>query len=193
MSALIRPRSAAGHYTRLLGPDAFAASRLALERDAGTRLRRLSDAVCAAPFGPSRSAADTGMRALVASPGGRVQWRSVPAPILPGPLGAIVRPLAVATCDLDRAMMLGRTPFPLPLHLGHECVAEVIEVGAEVRSVQVGQRVVVPFQISCGACTPCRQGRSGSCTAVPPASMYGFGLAGGLWGGALADRLVVRL
>jgi alcohol dehydrogenase len=77
------------------------------------------------------------------------------------------------------------------MHLGHECVAEVIKLGEQVRSVQVGQRVVVPFQISCGRCAQCLRGYTASCTAVPPASMYGFGLAGGLWGGVLADQLAV--
>jgi alcohol dehydrogenase len=56
------------------------------------------------------------MRALSVSPGGRFSWRDVAAPESPGPLAAIVRPLAVATCDLDRPLALGRTPFPLPLH-----------------------------------------------------------------------------
>jgi alcohol dehydrogenase len=97
----------------------------------------------------------------------------------------------VATCDLDRPLMLGATPFPLPLQLGHECVAEVVMVGEDVRSVRIGDLVVVPFQISCGACGACRAGRSSNCETVPPASMYGFGLAGGLWGGAIADRLTV--
>lgn len=87
--------------------------------------------------------------------------------------------------------MLARTPFPLPLHLGHECVAEVVEVGAEVEAIRPGQRVVVPFQINCGACRPCQLGRTGNCTGVPALSMYGFGAAGGLWGGVLADLLPV--
>jgi alcohol dehydrogenase len=130
-------------------------------------------------------------RGLVVSPGGRIRWQSVPAPASPGPRGAIVRPLAMATCDMDRPIMLARTPFPLPLHLGHECVAEVMAVGSEVRSVRRGERVVVPFQINCGTCPPCRLGRTGSCIGVPALSMYGFGAAGGLWGGAVADLLGV--
>jgi len=131
------------------------------------------------------------MRALVAGPGGRLRWRQARAPRPPGPRGANVRPLAMATCDLDRPLMLGATPFPLPLQLGHECVAEVIAVGSEVRAVVPGQRVVVPFQISCGTCPPCLAGRTGNCAGVPPASMYGFGIAGGLWGGVIADQLAV--
>jgi alcohol dehydrogenase len=77
------------------------------------------------------------------------------------------------------------------VHLGHECVAEVVAVGEEVESVRAGDRVVVPFQINCGRCRPCTLGRTGSCVGVPAVSMYGFGLAGGLWGGALADLLAV--
>jgi alcohol dehydrogenase len=131
------------------------------------------------------------MRALVLSPGGRLDWRSVPAPPPPAPLGAVVRPLAVATCDMDRPIGLGATPFPTPLAFGHECVAEVLAVGADVAGVRPGQRVVVPFQISCGACAACRAGHTANCLAVPPISMYGFGLAGGHWGGAIADELAV--
>ncbi len=87
--------------------------------------------------------------------------------------------------------MLGATPFPLPLHLGHECVAEVVATGGEVRTVSPGDRVIVPFQINCGTCTPCQLGRTGSCTGVPAVSMYGFGFAGGPWGGAIADLVGV--
>jgi alcohol dehydrogenase len=131
------------------------------------------------------------MRGLIASPGGSLRWRLVSSPALPGPQAALVRPIAVATCDVDRAMMLGRSIFPLPLHLGHECTAEVVQVGDQVATVRVGDRVVVPFQISCGQCAACRRGHSASCLSVPPTSMYGFGIAGGLWGGALADLMAV--
>lgn len=131
------------------------------------------------------------MRALTVGTGGRVQWRDAPVPRLPSPEGAIVHPIAVATCDLDRLLALGRTPFPLPLHFGHECVAEVLSVGEHVVQVRPGDRVVVPFQISCGTCAPCRAGHTGNCATVPPVSMYGFGVGGGHWGGAVSDQLAV--
>jgi alcohol dehydrogenase len=131
------------------------------------------------------------MRTLVATPGGRMRWRRVPSPPPPGPLGAVVHPIAIATCDMDRPIALGATPFPMPLCFGHECVAEVLRVGAEVRDVEPGDRVVVPFQISCGECGPCRDGRTSNCLSVPPISMYGFGLAGGHWGGVIADEVAV--
>lgn len=180
----VRARTALGHYTALLTPNALSAARLPLQRDIGKRMGQLLESRRSAR-GPAR------MRGLIAAPGGNLQWRSIPQPALPGPDGALVRPVAVATCDVDRAMMLGRTPFPLPLHLGHECVAEVVEVGGAVSSIRVGDRVVVPFQISCGMCAACRRGHTGSCLTVPPTSMYGFGISGGLWGGALADLMAV--
>jgi alcohol dehydrogenase len=174
----------------LADPAGPVAARIMAEREAEQRVRRLQAALADAARQrgrPSRSR----MRALRLMPGGRLRWAGVPAPPPPGPLGAVVRPLAVATCDLDRPMGLGATPFLAPLHFGHECVAEVLAVGREVTTCRPGQRVVVPFQISCGACTACRAGRTGNCESVPPISMYGFGVCGGHWGGAVADELAV--
>lgn len=175
---------------RLASPSAVPAMRVALERDAAARGRRLVTAARDAARERRRPARPT-MRALVLTAPGRLRWRSVPAPPPPGPHEAVVHPIAVATCDMDRPLALGDTPFPAPLHFGHECVARVLAVGAQVRTVSPGDVVVVPFQISCGACRPCRAGRTANCAAVPPISMYGFGLAGGHWGGALADELTV--
>ncbi|HSD77343.1 MAG TPA: alcohol dehydrogenase catalytic domain-containing protein, partial [Solirubrobacteraceae bacterium] len=173
-----------------LSPMAAAASRVALERDAGLRARRLRAAAgdrVRQRLHPTRPR----MRALVAAPGGRLAWRDAPAPRVPGPDGAVVHPIAVATCDLDRALVLGATPFALPLHFGHECVADVLATGERVRTVRPGDRVVVPFQISCGACSACAAGRTANCRSVPPLSMYGFGVGGGHWGGAVSDELAV--
>jgi alcohol dehydrogenase len=131
------------------------------------------------------------MRALTVAPGGRLRWRTVAIPASPGPRGAIVRPIASSTCDIDCPLMLGSTQLALPLHLGHECVAEVLSVGEEVATVKPGDRVVVPFQISCGTCVPCRAGHPGSCLSVPPLSAYGMGLATGHFGGAFSEQLAV--
>ncbi len=128
------------------------------------------------------------MRSLVLEDTRRLAWHEVPQPERRHEREAIVRPLAVARCDLDQPMISGQTPFALPVHLGHECVAEVVE-GPEVFAC--GDRVVVPFQISCGFCERCRQGLTGSCATVAPLSMYGFGALGGPWGGMLSDLALV--
>jgi alcohol dehydrogenase len=122
---------------------------------------------------------------------GELAWREAPAPTLTSDDAAIVRPLAVATCDLDALIIAGQSPFPAPFALGHECVAEVTEVGDRVTSVRLGQRVSVPFQISCGDCASCKRGRTGSCQTVTPMATYGFGPAVEQWGGFLSDSVLV--
>jgi alcohol dehydrogenase len=150
------------------------------------------------------------MRQLVFERVGRLSFREVAAPTITAPEQALVTPLAVARCDLDAAIVEGRAPFrSRPLHalrsiaprlfrslpfggpfaFGHECVAEVLSVGAEVRSVKPGDRVVVPFQISCGRCERCMRGVTASCSAVAHAASYGLGR--GDWGSVMAD--VVRV
>jgi threonine dehydrogenase-like Zn-dependent dehydrogenase len=122
---------------------------------------------------------------------GRVEWVDTPEPTLEGKGEALVRPLAVALCDLDVNMVRGVFPIQTPVALGHEFVAEVVEVGDEVDGAKPGDRVSVPFQISCGECGRCRRGQTGDCESIPRLSMYGFGAFGGDWGGALSD--VVRV
>ncbi len=131
------------------------------------------------------------MRQLTRSESCRLAWLDVAPPALEGQRDALVRPLAVTLCDIDRPMADGRFPVPGEIGLGHEFVAEVVDVGEGVTSVRPGDRVVVPFQISCGACDRCRRGLTAHCRAVPPRSQYGFGAFGGGWGGAFADRVRV--
>ena len=119
-----------------------------------------------------------------------VEWREGDAPGLEGDGEAIVRPLAVATCDLDTAVIAGRVPVPPPFPLGHECVAEVVEVGDSVSTVAPGDRVSVAFQISCGGCPSCLAGHTGNCTETPRLAMYGLPL-GENWGGFLSDAVRV--
>ena len=185
-----KPHGWARHYASFLAPSALAAMPLLLERGASQRLRRASHTFADA-VSQRRRPTRARMRALVASPGARMRWSSVPAPAPPGPDGAVVHPIAASTCDIDCPLVLGRTQLALPLHLGHECVAEVLSVGERVRSVVPGERVIVPFEINCGRCAPCLAGRTGSCLAVPPLSAYGMGLVTGHFGGAFADELAV--
>ena len=142
----------------------------------------------------------------------------MPAPRLQGPKEALVRPISVARCDLDRSVLYGEAPFrgrllhylrnhlpaavgqrglfrnaPFkgPYAFGHEFVGIVTDVGDAVRTVSPGAIVACSFQICCGECEFCREGLTGNCVGVPPRSMYGFGELGGDWGGALSDSVRV--
>jgi threonine dehydrogenase-like Zn-dependent dehydrogenase len=132
------------------------------------------------------------MPQLVLVAPGRAEWAEVPVPTLTGDVDALVRPVAVATCDLDTAINSSAFPMPMPYALGHEFVAEVTEVGSGVTSVRAGDVVAVPFQINCGECVWCRRGVTNSCTTVKRGAAYGLGPIGGEeWGGAVSD--VVRV
>jgi threonine dehydrogenase-like Zn-dependent dehydrogenase len=146
-----------------------------------------------------------------------LEWREIPDAVLEADTDALVRPFAVARCDLDVAFLrhdlgrpmrlghaarvldrrvltdLGRRPFTGPFPFGHECVAEVVRTGGEVRSVTPGDAVIVPFQISCGRCKACSQGLTAACgtNRRTPISMYGLGTATGGWGGTMSDLLRV--
>jgi threonine dehydrogenase-like Zn-dependent dehydrogenase len=118
---------------------------------------------------------------------GRLEWWDVDEPRIVGDSEALVRPVCVATCDLDAMLVRGSTPYEGPLAFGHECVAEV----AEADGLDAGSLVSVPFQISCGDCEACRRGHTGNCRTVPRLSMYGFGSFGGDWGGFMSDLVRV--
>ena len=131
------------------------------------------------------------MQHLMFSDAGTYAWRDAPEPDITAPEQAIVRPVAVACCDLDVAVAEGRLPMPPGHAVGHEGVAEVVAVGDGVRDVSVGDRVVVPFQISCGTCRACRRGATGSCASLPLMAMYGMKPLAGLDGGGFMADLVL--
>lgn len=118
-------------------------------------------------------------------------WIDVPKPLLTTQADALVRPLAVATCDLDWHIIAGKVPFPAPFLLGHEFVGEVVETGSEVARFKAGDLVTVAFQPSCGVCGACGFGESAACGAVAPTSMFGVGPVSGNWGGAYAEQVAV--
>jgi len=122
----------------------------------------------------------------------KLEWREVPAPRLEGDGEALVRPLAVARCDIDRFLTAGLFPLRGPFALGHECVGEIAALADGVRGLAIGQRVVVSFQVSCGRCRPCRAGRTALCEATPTLSDYGMQpLSGVEYGGMLSDLIRV--
>ena len=129
------------------------------------------------------------MRQLQFVEKGKLEWRDAPEPELEADSEAVVRPVALATCDIDVAFVQGRFPaqsFPF----GHECVAEVTKVGDSVSSVKPGDLVSVPFQISCGKCAACRDGRTGNCESVARLSTYGLPI-GDDYGGFASDAVRV--
>ena len=132
------------------------------------------------------------MRHLMFRGPGDLGWQECPEPQLTDPRDALVRPLAVARCDLDPVIALGLYPITPPFAMGHEMIGEIVEVGDAVTDLAPGQRVIVPFQASCGDCAPCRRSHSNACAAVPPGTAFGLGPHGGVdLGGALADLVRV--
>lgn len=147
----------------------------------------------------------------------RLEWWDVAEPQLQSEKDAIVRPIAAARCDGDKlflfnniqkAMKLGlslhlldpitnnlfgQRPFNQPIPIGHECVAEIIKLGNEVTSFDIGDKVIVPWSVSCGVCPRCSQGLTSKCINAGDTllSAYGFGPAMGAWGGMICDSFRV--
>jgi len=131
------------------------------------------------------------MRQLTFVEPGRFEWRDVDAPRVQAATDAIVRPLAVARCDLDLYIALGVMRYRGPFAFGHETIAEVVDAGDAV-PVTPGDRVAVPFQLSCGRCGACRRGLTNSCEAYPFGAAYGLKPTSGTeFGGALSDLMHV--
>jgi alcohol dehydrogenase len=143
----------------------------------------------------------------------KLQWREVAKPQISHVQHAIVRPFAVAKCDLDDAFLFNNISLKIrlgnmlglidpsykstfgnllkgPFAFGHECVAEVVEIGEGVSKFNIGDVVSVPFQISCGTCISCISGLTSVCLETPGVSTYGFGKHV-QFGGAMSDYIKV--
>jgi len=144
---------------------------------------------------------------------GKLEWREVARPVMSNAHQAIVRPFAVAKCDLDDAYLFNNINLKLkignmlglidphfkstfgnllkgPFAFGHECIAEVVEVGEKVINIKIGDVVSVPFQISCGACSYCNLGLTSACQKNPNVSTYGLGKHL-QFGGAMSDYIKI--
>ena len=104
------------------------------------------------------------MRALTWQGKREVEVREVPDPVIQEPTDAIVRITTTAICgsDLHLYEVLGAYLNPGDV-LGHEAMGVVEEVGSEVTHIAPGDRVVVPFNISCGRCWMCSRGLYAQC------------------------------
>src|SRR5437899_11047883 len=95
-----------------------------------------------------------------------LEWWDIPEPRLQDDREAIVAPLAVTRCDLDLSIAIGKSGFQGPFAIGHEAAGIVTDVGDAVRTFAPGDKVIVPFQISCGQCERCRRGHTNACSPV---------------------------
>lgn len=95
---------------------------------------------------------------------GRSAWEEVPDPVLEESTDAIVRVGAVTICGTDLHILKGDVPEVRPgTVLGHEAVGEIVEAGADVRTVRPGDRVLVSCITACGRCRFCREAVYGQC------------------------------
>ena len=104
------------------------------------------------------------MHALVYHGPAEKAWEEVPDPGIIDDGDAIVRVDAVTICGTDLHILKGDVPTVTPGRiLGHEAVGTVTEVGVGVKTVAVGDRVLVSCITCCGTCRFCREGRYGQC------------------------------
>ncbi|ACO46699.1 zinc-dependent alcohol dehydrogenase [Deinococcus deserti] len=124
------------------------------------------------------------MKALVWQGINKVAVERVPDPEILQPTDAIVRVTCTAICGSDLHLLDGYVPSMVHGDiLGHEFMGEVVEVGADVRKVKVGDRVIVPFPIACGKCWYCQKGLTSLCDNSNPnprlaETMWGYASAG---------------
>ena len=128
----------------------------------------------------------------------KIEVRNVPDPAILNPRDAIVQVTSTAICGSDLHFYNGRVMgFEKGDVVGHEFMGQIVEVGPAVTRVRVGDRVVVPFPIACGACAPCSHGLTSLCDnsnpnayvveaayGYAPAALFGYShLFGGYAGG----------
>jgi glutathione-independent formaldehyde dehydrogenase len=106
--------------------------------------------------------------------------------------GVILKIVSTNICGSDQHMVRGRTTAQPGLVLGHEITGEIIEAGRDVEFLKVGDLVSVPFNIACGRCRNCKEGKTGICLNVNPSragAAYGYVDMGG-WVGGQAEYVM---
>ncbi len=125
------------------------------------------------------------MRTVVVDGPRSIRVDTRPDPALPGRDGAIVEVAAAGICGSDLHFYEGDFPMAEPISLGHEATGTVVETGPDVRSVKIGDQVMVSSVVGCGACPGCATRDPVMCYS----GMQIFG--GGVLAGAQADLLAV--
>ncbi len=98
----------------------------------------------------------------------------------PGEGEILVRIKAAGLCHSDLSTINGDRPRQMPMALGHEAAGEVVELGAGVRDLAVGDHVILVFVPSCGHCLPCAEGRPALCEPGAKANGAGTLLSGSM-------------
>ncbi|KIK70140.1 hypothetical protein GYMLUDRAFT_34610 [Collybiopsis luxurians FD-317 M1] len=111
---------------------------------------------------------ETTMRAVVYDKPFSVSIRKVPKPKILHPDDIVVKVTTTCICGSDLHMYEGRTAAEPGIVFGHENMGIVDEVGSGVTLLKKGDRVVMPFNVACGRCLNCEEGRSAFCTLVNP-------------------------
>lgn len=138
------------------------------------------------------------MKALTWQGKRSVSVEEVPDPVIQEPTDAIVRITSTAICGSDLHLYEVLSPY---MHkgdiIGHEPMGVVVEVGSAVTNLAKGDRVVIPFNISCGHCFMCSQGLQSQCETTQVkekgsgASLFGFSELYGSVPGGQAEYLRV--
>jgi threonine dehydrogenase-like Zn-dependent dehydrogenase len=138
------------------------------------------------------------MRAVTWHGRGNVQVDTVPDPTIQEPTDVIVEITSSGICGSDLHLIEVLAPFMTEGDvMGHEPMGIVREVGAEVTSVKAGDRVVVPFNVSCGTCWMCAEGLFSQCETTQNrdqgmgASLFGYTKLYGQIPGGQAEYLRV--
>ncbi|MFC7362618.1 formaldehyde dehydrogenase, glutathione-independent [Nocardioides astragali] len=109
------------------------------------------------------------------------------------PHAVILKLVTTNICGSDQHMVRGRTTAPVGQSLGHEITGEIVEIGDDVLFHEVGDICSVPFNIACGRCRMCNEGKTGICLNVNPAragAAYGYVDMGG-WVGGQAEYVMI--
>jgi alcohol dehydrogenase len=139
------------------------------------------------------------MKAMVYRGPYKVRVEEKPDPRIEHPNDAIVRVQLAAICGSDLHLYHGMMPDTRVGHtFGHEFIGVVEEVGSSVRNLQVGDRVMVPFNVFCGTCWFCARGLYSNCHNVNPnatavGGIYGYSHTCGGYDGGQAERVRVPL
>lgn len=123
--------------------------------------------------------------------------RNKPIPEIIHPDDAIVRVLRSCICGSDLHLYHGLVPDTrIGSTFGHEFIGEIVEIGSGVEKVKIGDRVMVPFNVSCGKCAFCRQELYGNCHESNPEAtavggIFGYSHTAGGYDGGQAEYVRV--